>query len=232
MAKNKKLVKKEFFEVKAPITSTKISLFAANPQELEGKVISLDLTRSLRGKSLQLKLKVINENGSLTAEPVSLELMGSYIRRVIRNRIDYVEDSFIAECKDASVLIKPFMITRNQVSRAIRNEIRNLTKKHLQVHLKTRTFKEIFSEIMSNKIQKDLSLKTKKVYPLALCEIKAFKVLKPQKNLRDVDQVKEIEQPQQIQEQINEEQPKKEESKKKSKKTIEISQDKSQEKSE
>jgi len=179
MAQQKKTVKKSFFEVKAPITSTKIYLYGASPEALNGKVVSLDLTRSLRGKSLELKMKVVVNGSELSAEPVSLELMGSYIRRMIRNGIDYVEDSFITEAKDSKVIIKPFMITRNKVSRAVRRELRNLAKSHLESYLKNRSVKELFTEITTNKIQKELSLKLKKIYPLALCEIRFFKIIEP-----------------------------------------------------
>ncbi|MEK6893253.1 MAG: hypothetical protein AABX07_03550 [Nanoarchaeota archaeon] len=177
MAETKKISKKTFFEVKAPITSTKISLYGASKQELEGKIISLDLTRSLRGKSIELKLKVKNENDELTTEPVSLELVGSYIRKMMRTGTDYVEDSFIAECKEGKAIVKTFMITRNKVSRAIRAELRDTARKSLEAHLRTRSLQEIFTEILTNKIQKELSLKLKKIYPLALCEIRVFKIL-------------------------------------------------------
>jgi len=38
------------------------------------------------------------------------------------------------------------------------------------------TFKEVASEVMANKIQKELSLKLKKIYPLALCEIRVLEL--------------------------------------------------------
>ena len=177
MAEGKKNIKKSFFEVKAPFTATKIQIYGNSAEEMEGKVVKLDLTRSLRGKSLELKMKIKNENGVLTAEPVSVELVGSYVRRMMRAGADYVEDSFNAECKDVKVVIKPFMITRNKVSRAVRAELRNTAKKHLESYLKTRTSKEIFADITTNKIQKDLSLKLKKIYPLALCEIRIFRLI-------------------------------------------------------
>ncbi len=181
MAETKKISKKTFFEVKAPITSTKIFLYGASKQELEGKIISLDLTRSLRGKSIELKLKVKNENNELTSEPVSLELVGSYIRKMIRAGTDYVEDSFVAECKEGKVIVKTFMITRNKVSRAVRQELRNAARKSLEAHFRMRNLQEIFAEILTNKMQKELSLKLKKIYPLALCEIRFFKILAEKK---------------------------------------------------
>ncbi len=177
-----KIVKKSFFEVKAPLTASKIALYGTSQEALHGSVVVLDLTRSLRGKSLVLKLKVKAEKGELTGEPVSLELAGSYVRRMMRKGTDYVEDSFTTSCKDSRVLIKPFMITRNRVSRAVMRTLRNTTRQHLEGYMKTRTTKEIFTEIMTNKIQKELSLKLKKVYPLALCEIRIFSLLEEKAN--------------------------------------------------
>lgn len=179
MVKSKKNVKKGFFEVNVPLTSTKISLYGESLEQLNGRVIRLDLTRSLKGKSLEVKFKVKLDKDKLVGEPVSVELFQSYIRRMMRKGVDYVEDSFIVECKDVSALVKPFMITRNRVSREVRKTLRNEAKKFLVNHLKSRTSEEIFSEISANRIQKELSLKLKKVYPLALCEIRHFSLIKP-----------------------------------------------------
>jgi len=177
MKKIKKGTKKQFFDVSAPVTSTKISLYAAAPEELNGKVVKIDLTRNLRGRSFVMKLKVKAEEEKLTAEPVSLELAGSYIRRVFRKGTDYVEDSFEVECRDKKAIMKFFMLTRNKVSREIIKKIRNASREYLIAYAKTRDSKEILTDIMSNKIQKELSFKVKKIYPLALCEIRVFQIL-------------------------------------------------------
>ncbi len=178
-----KVSKKAFYEVQAPFTATKILLYAGSPEELMGRIIRLDLTRNLRGKSLELKLRVKYENGLLTAEPVALELAGSYIRRMVRKGTDYVEDSFQANCKDSLVIIKPFLITRNKVSRALRRTLREQAKAHLESYLKARTAREVFTDITTNKIQKELSMKLKKIYPLALCEIRVFTLVEAKKKL-------------------------------------------------
>ena len=172
--KVKKGVKKGFFDVKAPITATKIQLYGNSAQELEGKVVKLDLTRSLKGKNFELRLRVKNTTEGLEGEPVSIELIGSYIRRMMRTGIDYVEDSFIAEMKDGKARVKPFMIARYKVSRDVRKELRNNARKFLEEYLKARTAKEAFADITTNKVQKELFVRLKKVYPLALCEIRVF----------------------------------------------------------
>jgi len=174
--KKKRSAKKGFYEVHAPLTSARISLYGTGVEELSGKIVKIDLTRSLKGKGFELRLqtKVVGER--LEGEPISLRLAGSYVRRSMRKGTDYVEDSFEAECKDVIARVKPFLITRRRVSRAVRKALRNAAKKNLLAYMKSRTGQEIFSEIMANKLQKVLSLKLKKIYPLALCEIRIFEI--------------------------------------------------------
>lgn len=169
--------KKKFFDVKVPLTSSKASVYAFSPEEIEGKIIKIDLTRSLRGKSFDLKSRVKNEAGVLVGEPISLILNGSYIRSMVRRGIDYVEDSFETECRDFNVHVKTFLITRKRVSRNVRKVIREEAAKYIKAQFKVKNVNEIMSNLMSGKFQKDLSLKLKKIYPLALCEIKSFEVI-------------------------------------------------------
>lgn len=175
--KTGKAVKKGFYEVSAPFTSAKISLYATSAEELNGKVVSLDLTRSLRGKSFIMSISVKAEGEKLNGEPVALELAGSYIRRMMRTGTDYVEDSFESECKDGKARIKMFMITRNKVSRAVRGDLRKTGREFLQSYARMRNVREIFGDLMTNKVQRELSFKLKKIYPLALCEVKSFRLM-------------------------------------------------------
>ena len=69
------------------------------------------------------------------------------------------------------------MITRNKVSRAVRKELKDTGRKFVESYIKTRDSKEVFEDILTNKIQKELFLKLKKIYPLALCEIRIFELV-------------------------------------------------------
>lgn len=172
MAKNKKLQKKEFFDVESSLTASKISLYSTSKEELVGKVVKIDLTRSLRGRGFELRLRVEKEGEKLIGKEMALQLAGSYIRRMMRKGSDYVEDSFKTKSIDGPIVLKPFLITRHKVSRAVRNLLRSTTKEFLINHAKNRKNKDLFVEIMTNKIQKELSIKLKKIYPLALCEVR------------------------------------------------------------
>jgi len=176
--KSKKKQVNQFFEVKVPLISSKISVYGPSLEFFEGKVVRIDLTRTLRGKNVELLLKIKNTGEALDGEPVSLNVFGSYIRRMMRPGISYVEDSFQVECKDAIVRIKPFMITRKKVPRSLRNSLRLETRAFLKAMCVPRTSLELFGELMTSKIQKELSLKLKKLYPLAFCEIRVFEIEK------------------------------------------------------
>jgi ribosomal protein S3AE len=168
--------KKRFFDVEIPIISKQTQMQSYELPELEGRFLKYDLTRMLKGKSMMLTLKVKVEGNEAIAQPKKVLLMPYFLRRMIRKGTNYVEDSFEAECKDAKVRIKPFLLTRRKVSRAVRAALRTKAKEELINYVKDRTAEELFDDILKNQIQRPLSLKLKKIYPLALCEIRAFEV--------------------------------------------------------
>src|SRR3989339_1655801 len=115
----KQLVKrKKFIEVDVPIIRTKIELIGNSPKELVNRTIKLDVTRQLKGKSVELVLQVGIENDKPVALPKKITLMPYFIRRMIRKRISYVEDSFVTPSQESMIRVKPFLITRKRVSRA------------------------------------------------------------------------------------------------------------------
>jgi ribosomal protein S3AE len=171
-----KVIKKKFFEVEIPLVESKYDVYASSIDELKNKVIKLDLTRQLKGKNVDIVFNVILESSKAIATPKKMTLLSSFIKHMLHTGIDYVEDSFIAETKESKVIIKPFLITRKKVSRAVKRTLRNSARNWLTDYLKTKDNYEVFQEILSNQIQKPLSLKLKKVYPLAICEIRVFEI--------------------------------------------------------
>lgn len=166
--------KKKFFDVNIPIIEKQTQMQAYEIPELDGRFIKYDLTRMLKGKSVMLTLKVAVKDNEATAIPTKLLIMPYFIRRMVRKGTNYVEDSFPTECKDANLRIKPFLVTRRKVSRAVRKALRNKAKEELINYVKDKTSEQIFDEIIRNQMQRPLSQKLKKIYPLALCEIRAL----------------------------------------------------------
>lgn len=168
--------KKRFFDVEIPLIGKETQMQAYEVSELDGKFVKYDLTRNLKGKSMVLISKISVREDKADAIPRQLSLMGYFLRRMVRKGTNYVEDSFVAECKDAKVKIKPFLITRRKVPRSIRKSLREKARGYLMEYLKGKNSREVFDEIAGGQIQKALSQTLKKTYPLSLCEIRDFKI--------------------------------------------------------
>jgi ribosomal protein S3AE len=165
--------RKKFIDVEVPILNKSIQVLGTI-KDLENKTIKLDLSRKMRGKGVVITLQIFNKDEKLVALPKKTELMNSYLRRIIRKRTDNVEDSFLAHCSDIRATIKPFLITRKKVSRAVRRSLRNTARDFLISYVKERSYNDLCEEILEGSLQKSMLPKLKKVYPLAFCEIRVF----------------------------------------------------------
>jgi len=174
--------RKKYIEVEVPILRETLKVLGT-PESLNDKTIKLDLTRQLRGKGLTIKLKIFNQEKKLIAIPSQIELTKSYIRRMMRKRTDYVEDSFQSKCADIRVTIKPFLITRKKVSRAVRKNLRNTAREFILEYTKNKTYIQVCNEIMDGTLQKTMLPKLKKIYPLSFCDIRIFET----KELKKID---------------------------------------------
>ena len=101
----------------------------------------------------------------------------------MRKRTNYIEDSIKLECKDIRATIKPFLITRKKVSRAVRKNLRKTTEEFLKEKLKQINYLDVCEDILRSDLQRQLLPKLKKVYPLSLCEIRVFET-------KDIDKIK------------------------------------------
>lgn len=168
--------KKKFWDVEIPLIRKTTQLYAMELEELEGKRITYDLTRMLRGKSVIFSGVVEVKNDEATTLPLSMKILPYFLKRMVRKGTDYIEDSFQTECKDAILTIKPLLVSRRRISKVVRRALRNKAKEELIAYVKNKKAEVLFEDIMRNQLQRSLSLKLKKVYPLSLCEIRVFKV--------------------------------------------------------
>lgn len=176
MAQAKK--RKKFFEIEIPILKKQTQVYGYGLKEFNKKRITYDLTKVLRGKNALMKLIVDVKDDSATSKPIEIKILPCFIRRMVRKGTNYVEDSFSVECLDSFLRLKPFLITRKKVSRKVRKALRDFAKENLTKYVEKQKTEKIFEEIINNKIQKELSIKLKKIYPLSLCEIRIIKVEK------------------------------------------------------
>ena len=185
--------KKKFQDVEIPLVRLRIELIGDSIEEVKDKTIKLDLTRQLRGKNIEVVFKTYIEKGKIIARPIKITLAPYFIRRIIRKRISYVEDSFLTPSQESMLRIKPFLITRKRVSRAVRRTLRNKARNWLEDYISQKTDNEIFNDLLSNKLQRPLSIILKKTYPLSFCEIKYLEIIRPLKTDEIPKKIKKIE---------------------------------------
>lgn len=171
-------IKKHPFDVKLELLSTDAQIMAFNEEALIGKVITLDLTKILKGTSAEAKFMVKKEE-KLEGKMYRFMLYPSFVRRMISHNISIVEDSFVVKAKDCEIRVKPFMITRKRVHRAVRSALREAAKEFLEKNIETKPRDKVFQSILAGIMQRMMSIKLKKVYPLAVCEIRVVEVVKP-----------------------------------------------------
>jgi len=123
---------------------------------------------------VQLRVKI--HDGKAVAEPMSLKVLPYFLKRVVRKGTNYVEDSLTIDSKDGRIKVKPLLVTRRKVSRAVRKALRKKCREELIEYFKNKSSESLMEEILDNKLQKNLSIKLKKIYPLSLCEIRFFKI--------------------------------------------------------
>lgn len=171
-------LKKKFFDVYIPILNKESSLLGISLESLNGRFIKIDLSRQLKGKSTESIFKVELEDKKAIGKPVRVRLMPYFIQRMMKDSVSYIEDSFSTQCLNAQLRVKSFLITRKKVHRSVRKALREKLKELLIAEIKNTDYETFFSNVINNKIQKPISLKLKKIYPLSLCEIRDLKVEK------------------------------------------------------
>ncbi|MDD3175875.1 MAG: hypothetical protein PHU51_05340 [Candidatus Nanoarchaeia archaeon] len=196
--------RKKFFEIENDFLSEKHEAYAMAIEDLDGRRIKLDMTRKAKGKSVDMVFKISVKDQKAGVEPIKLRLMPYFIKHMLRKRISYIEDSFQAQTQESNIIIKPFLITRKRVSRAVRAELRRSVKEIILEKTQLRDNRSLFKDILTGDFQKELSSKLKKIYPLSLCEIRILEVKGDITNKKELEKIKKEEDIQEISQDLKE----------------------------
>jgi ribosomal protein S3AE len=170
--------KLKFVKVEIPTIGMVVDVLAKDLKEMDNKTVTIDLTRQLKGRGLDAVFQIHVQNDKLVAEPVRLTIFGFYIRRMMRKGIDYVEDSFDFDAKDARMTIKLFLITRKKIHRALKHALVLKAREELVIYMKDTLAAKVFEDILAGDLQRHLSQKLKKIYPLTFCDVRDIFVVK------------------------------------------------------
>ncbi|MFC1686184.1 hypothetical protein ACFLZZ_04170 [Nanoarchaeota archaeon] len=165
--------------VEVPELNQKFAILTSKPDTIPGKLIKLDLTRMLKGRSMEANLLVQKEGDKYFGDFVATKVAQSYIKRMMRKNISWIEDSFVVKSKDQQLRVKPFMITKKRIHRSVRKKLRETTKELLIKFISESKTKDVFEAVIRGGFQREVSSQLKKIYPLAFFEIRVLKIEKP-----------------------------------------------------
>ena len=174
--------KKKWFPIMAKGEFDKADLgesYVRNVDSLVGKKLKVNmmaLTNDPRKQSVTLMFAVTKvENNSGVAELVGYRMSSSHVKRVVRKAVMRIDDSFVLETKDkVKFRVKPLIITRFKTNKGVCSDLRKRGKEFIGEEFLKMKSDDVFVQVMSNKLQIDLKKDLKKIYPIAICEIRVL----------------------------------------------------------
>jgi len=151
-------------------------------QDLMGKTLKINLmtlTNNPRGQSINLhfKIKNISENNCI-ADIIDYKISNSHIKRLVRKASNKLEESFLVKTKDGVAFrIKPLILTRYKANKSVLTDLRKKIYEIITEFISEKDSLDIYSQVISHKLQMEVKNSIKKIYPIAICEIKAFTLL-------------------------------------------------------
>ncbi len=147
-----------------------------------GKTAKMNLmyvTGSMKNQNIRLTFRVTEVASGVAKTTVSIyEQIAYYLGRHVKSRSTLIEDSFVATTKDnKEVRIKPFIVTKSNVTQLIAAALRAQTIDLIKKELEQRTYDEFMSSVIFGKVQNQFRNDLKKVVPLKAFELKKVELL-------------------------------------------------------
>lgn len=151
--------------------------YAEEPESCIGRTVELNLIMLTKdpkkqGFNAKFKIKEIKNNQAHT-ELVSYGLQRAQLKRLTKGGRNKVEDSFEYKTKDnIKLAIKPILLTKTLTYKTTLSELRKITRIFLKAYTNDNTYSQIMRDIINGKLQKDIKINSKRLYPILNCTIK------------------------------------------------------------
>ncbi len=174
--------KKKWYTLVAPPEFNNLHLGETpsfEPEGVNGRSIVVNLmtlTRDPKKQSYNITLRV-NElrNNDAILETIKYELPTMHIKRLVKKGKEKLDHAFMVQTKDnIKAMIKPMFVTKAMTQNSKLTLLRKRSEEFVSNLAKEKTFAELFMMLVSTELQKSLKADLKKIYPLSICEIRAF----------------------------------------------------------
>lgn len=182
MATEKQRSKKKWYPIVAKGEFDKIMLgesLVGSSKDLMGKTLHLNLmtlTNDPKKQGVTLVFKVTSVDGDTgQAELMGYRLSTAHVKRVVRKAIRRLDDSFTLVSKDnITFVVKPLLIARYRTNKGLGTALRKRAREVFAQVFQRMKSDEIFMYAISNRLQMDVKNDLKKIYPIAVSEIRVL----------------------------------------------------------
>ncbi len=176
------IVKKRWYSLQAPKVFNDFifgETLAGEPELLVGRSVRGNLSTILRGgkrQSMDGKFRIVEVKGNnCMTELVSLEILPSNVKRIVKRAKMRVDDSFVVETKDdVKIRLKPMLLVKDDVQHGVLTALRVSCQNYFTRVAKENSFNEFTNKVVLGELYKDLKNELKKIYPVAVVEMRAF----------------------------------------------------------
>ena len=153
-----------------------------SPEDLMHKPVSINLmnlTGDVKNQNINIGFRVLGvKNGQGLTDLWSYTIIPSHVKRIVRKKLDKIDDSFILQTKDnVKLRVKPLILTLNKTSRKIRKILRKTAKESLAKTFNSFIYEDLIRNILMRKLQNGLSRELRKTTPIKACEIRVLERL-------------------------------------------------------
>jgi len=160
--------------------------FVGEPKELVGRNVTVSLmvlTGDPQKQMTNVSFKITGMQENLvTSELIGYRLLPSAAKKLMRRSREKIEDSFIVETADKKLIrVKPLIITRGRTTGSVLATIQKLQRAYVAKAISQMDFESFVRDVVLKKIQHGLSQLLRRVYPVAICEIRQMEFIPTEK---------------------------------------------------
>lgn len=136
----------------------------------------MQLTGDMKNQSSSVKFEITGViDNALVTKICSYTFSPATIKRFVRRRMTRIDLSLLVNTKDnIAIRIKPFLLTRQKVSRSVEHALRAKLKEELIDLVKKTPYEELFNQVLKHRLQKELKTNLNKIYPIKNIQIRVL----------------------------------------------------------
>lgn len=136
----------------------------------------MQLTSDMKNQSSSVKFEITGViDNALVTKICSYTFSPATIKRFVRRRMTRIDLSLLVNTKDnIAIRIKPFLLTRQKVSRSVEHALRAKLKEELIDLVKKTPYEELFNQVLKHRLQKELKTNLNKIYPIKNIQIRVL----------------------------------------------------------